>query len=287
MMSVMSPCQDQVHRSSSGRSRARRSSSPIVLAPSIVVVVTPCSSGCCVRPGPPGSSVRAPAACSPASPAPCCWLVASRSLAIAGRDVLGVLRGRHRPWRGRAARSIIAFGGRDRPDRGSCVGIIWPGGLLRHLRRRSPTPRPRPTPDDRTHDERSSANDRAAATPTSNARGRNDGHRPEGRDRRRRPGGVRGGSGRSRSTSSRSARSTRSTPAGRCSSPRRRARARPSSPSTRSRARSPRAARPSTRRRSRRCRTRSTATSFARTAPTRSGCSPATTRSTATRRSSS
>ena len=81
------------------------------------------------------------------------------------------------------------------------------------------------------------------------------------------------------------ARSTRSTPAGRCSSPRRPARARRSSPSTRSRTRSRRAARPSTRRRSRRCRTRSTATSCARTAPTGSACSPATTRSTATRRS--
>ena len=99
------------------------------------------------------------------------------------------------------------------------------------------------------------------------------------RERRRRPrSGRRSSIGcRSRPTRSSSRRSTPSTPAGRCWSPRRPGRARRSWPSTPSTWRWPTGARRSTRRRSRRCRTRSSATCGAATAPTGSGCSPATT----------
>ena len=119
----------------------------------------------------------------------------------------------------------------------------------------------------------------ARARATERATRRRDRATSTGRVRRRSSSGSR-----SRSTRSSSRPSTPSTPASRCWSPRRRGRARRSSPSTPSTWRWPAAARPSTRRRSRRCRTRSSATSCAASAPSGSACSPATTPSTATPR---
>ena len=108
-----------------------------------------------------------------------------------------------------------------------------------------------------------------------------------GRDRPQRARPVPRARSASRSTTSRSRRARRWSGGAACWSPRRPAPARPWSASSPCTSRSQRAARRSTRRRSRRCPTRSTPTWSAATAPTRSVCSPATPRSTATRRWSS